>query len=94
MIMYSYFWKGIFMSLIGWLILGLVAGIIGSKIVNRSGTGLLLDLVLGVAGAVVGGFLFTLIGAHGITGLNLYSLVVAVIGAIIVLLLYHLVLRR
>jgi uncharacterized membrane protein YeaQ/YmgE (transglycosylase-associated protein family) len=81
------------MSILAWIILGLVAGFIGSKIVNRSGEGLLLDIVLGVVGAVVGGFLFNQFGAAGVTGLNLYSLVVAVIGAIVVLVLYHLVIR-
>ncbi len=81
------------MSFIAWLILGLLAGFIGSKIVNKSGEGLLLDIVLGIVGAFVGGFLFRLFGASGATGLNLYSLVVAVIGAIVVLVLYHAVRR-
>ena len=82
------------MSIIGWLILGLLAGFIGSKIVNKSGEGLLLDIVLGVVGAMVGGFLFTTFGAAPVTGLNLYSLLVAVIGAIVVLVVYHAVFGR
>lgn len=82
------------MSIIAWIILGLIAGFIGSKIVNRSGQGLILDIVLGVVGAVVGGFIFSLVGADGVTGLNLYSLVVAVIGAIVVLVIYHAVAGR
>ncbi len=77
------------MSIIGWLILGLIAGFIGSKIVNKSGEGLLLDIVLGVIGAMVGGFLFTSLGAAPVTGLNIYSMFVAVVGAIVVLVLYH-----
>ena len=81
------------MSILAWIILGLVAGFIGSKVVNKSGEGMLLDIVLGVVGAVVGGFLFNQFGAAGVTGLNIYSLVVAVIGAIVVLVLYHLVIR-
>lgn len=81
------------MSIITWIILGLIAGFIGSKIVNRTGEGVLMDIVLGVVGAVVGGFLFAQFGASGVTGLNLYSLVVAVIGAVVVLFLYHLVIR-
>ena len=81
------------MSILAWIILGLIAGFIGSKIVNRSGEGALLDIVLGVIGAVVGGFLFNQFGAAGVTGLNLYSLIVAVIGAIVVLFLYHLIVR-
>ncbi len=82
------------MSIIGWLILGLIAGFIASKIVNKSGEGLLLDIILGIVGAVVGGFLFSLIGAAPVTGLNIYSMVVAVIGAIVVLLVYHAIVGR
>lgn len=77
------------MSIIAWLILGLLAGFIGSKIVNKRGEGLFLDIVLGIVGAIAGGVLFRLFGAHGVSGLNLYSLVVAVIGSVVVLLLYH-----
>jgi uncharacterized membrane protein YeaQ/YmgE (transglycosylase-associated protein family) len=77
------------MSIIGWLILGLIAGFIASKIVNKSGAGVILDIVLGIVGAVVGGFLFTFFGAAPVTGLNIYSMVVAVIGAVVVLLVYH-----
>lgn len=82
------------MSIIAWLILGLVAGFVGSKIVNKSGEGLLLDIILGIVGAFVGGYVFTLFGAHGVTGLNIYSLLVAVVGAILVLIIYHAVFRR
>lgn len=82
------------MSILGWLILGLIAGFIGSKIVNKTGEGLVLDIVLGIIGAMVGGFLFTSIGQAPVTGLNLYSLVVAVIGAIVVLVVYHAVFGR
>jgi len=81
------------MSILAWIVLGLIAGFIGSKVVNRSGEGVILDIVLGVIGAVVGGFLFNQFGAAGVTGLNLYSLVVAAIGAIVVLVLYHMVIR-
>jgi uncharacterized membrane protein YeaQ/YmgE (transglycosylase-associated protein family) len=77
------------MSIIGWIILGLIAGFIANKIVNKSGRGFFLDLVLGIVGAIVGGFIFSALGASGITGLNLYSMVVAVIGAIVVLVVYH-----
>jgi uncharacterized membrane protein YeaQ/YmgE (transglycosylase-associated protein family) len=83
------------MSIIAWLVLGLLAGWIGSMIVNRGrGEGLLLDIVLGVVGAFVGGFLFNLFGAAGVSGLNLYSMLVAVIGAVVVLALYHALVRR
>jgi uncharacterized membrane protein YeaQ/YmgE (transglycosylase-associated protein family) len=81
------------MSIFAWIILGLLAGFIGSKLVNKQGEGMFLDIVLGVVGAVVGGWLFNKFGAVGVTGLNLYSLLVAVIGAVVVLLVYH-ALRR
>ncbi len=77
------------MSVIGWIILGLIAGFIGSKIVNKSGQGFFLDIALGIVGAIIGGVIFTFFGASGITGLNIYSLIVAVIGSIVVLWLYH-----
>ena len=82
------------MSLIGWIIFGLIAGFIASKLVNKSGEGLGLDIVLGVVGAVVGGFLFSLVGAEPVTGFNIYSMIVAIIGAIVVLLLYHAIVGR
>jgi uncharacterized membrane protein YeaQ/YmgE (transglycosylase-associated protein family) len=82
------------MSLIGWIILGLIAGFIASKIVNRSGEGMILDIVLGIVGGVVGGWLFSFFGAEGVTGFNLYSMLVAIIGAIVVLVVYHAVTGR
>jgi uncharacterized membrane protein YeaQ/YmgE (transglycosylase-associated protein family) len=77
------------MSIIGWIILGLIAGFIASKVVNREGQGFILDIVLGIVGALVGGFIFAQVGAAGITGFNLWSMLVAIIGAVIVLVLYH-----
>lgn len=82
------------MSIIAWLVLGLIAGFIGSKIVNNSGQGLVVDIVLGIVGAFVGGYLFTFFGAAPVTGLNLYSMLVAVVGAIVVLVIYHAVAGR
>ncbi|MDB5402278.1 MAG: GlsB/YeaQ/YmgE family stress response rane protein [Rhodopila sp.] len=82
------------MTIIAWLILGLIAGFLGSKIVDSSGQDLILDIVLGVVGAMVGGFLFSLAGASPVTGLNVYSLVVSVIGSIAILLLYHAIADR
>jgi len=81
------------MSILAWLVVGIIAGFIASKIVNRTGGNLILDLVLGVVGAMVGGFLFNQFGAHGATGINLYSILVAVVGAVIVLAIYHAVMR-
>jgi uncharacterized membrane protein YeaQ/YmgE (transglycosylase-associated protein family) len=77
------------MSIIAWLVLGLIAGFVASKIVNAQGEGVLLDIVLGIVGAVVGGAIFNALGEPGVTGLNVWSFVVAAIGAIIVLFLYH-----
>ena len=82
------------MSIVGWIVLGLIAGFIASKIVNKSGEGFIIDIVLGIVGAFVGGFLFNLVGQVGVTGFNLWSMLVAIIGAIVVLLLYHALFRR
>jgi uncharacterized membrane protein YeaQ/YmgE (transglycosylase-associated protein family) len=82
------------MSFIAWTVLGLIAGFIGSKIVNKRGEGLILDILLGIVGALLGGWLFNTFGMAGVTGLNLWSLLVAVIGAIVFLLLYHALFRR
>jgi uncharacterized membrane protein YeaQ/YmgE (transglycosylase-associated protein family) len=81
------------MSFLAWIVLGLVAGFIGSKIVNKSGEGVLMDIVLGILGAVAGGWLFNQFGHMGVTGLNLYSLIVAVIGAVVLLVIYHAIRR-
>jgi uncharacterized membrane protein YeaQ/YmgE (transglycosylase-associated protein family) len=81
--------KEVNMSIIGWIFLGLISGFIASKIVNKSGEGFILDVVLGIVGAVVGGFIFNLIGAVGVTGFNIWSMFVAVVGAIVVLAGYH-----
>jgi len=77
------------MSIISWIILGVIAGFLGSKIVNKSGQGMVMDIVLGIVGAIVGGLIFSAFGASGVTGLNIYSLIVAVIGAVVVLWAYH-----
>jgi uncharacterized membrane protein YeaQ/YmgE (transglycosylase-associated protein family) len=82
------------MSIIAWLVLGLIAGFIASKLVNKSGEGFILDIVLGIVGAVVGGWVFNTLGHSGVTGVNIYSMFVAVVGAVIVLVLYHAVFRR
>ena len=81
------------MSFFAWIVLGLLAGFIGSKLVNKRGEGLVLDIVLGIVGAIVGGWLFNTFGAAGVTGLNLYSLLVAVVGAVVVLVVYHAIRR-
>ena len=82
------------MSIISWIILGLIAGFIGSKIVNKQGQGLWLDIALGIVGAIVGGILFSFFGATGITGLNIWSMIVAIVGSVVVLWVYHAIADR
>lgn len=77
------------MSFLAWIVLGLIAGFVGSKIVNKRGEGLVLDILLGIVGAIVGGWLAGLMGFAGVSGVNIYSLLIAVIGAIVVLVVYH-----
>ena len=82
------------MSLLAWIILGLAAGFIASKLVNKSGEGVVLDIVLGIVGAVAGGWLFNAFGMNGVTGFNLYSLMVSVAGASLLLVGYHTLMGR
>ena len=82
------------MSIIGWIVLGLISGWIASKIVNRQGEGFFLDILLGIVGAFVGGIVFAALGGTGVTGFNLYSMLVAIVGAIIVLVVYHAIFGR
>ena len=82
------------MSIFAWIVLGLISGFLASKVVNKSGEGVVLDVILGVVGAVVGGFLFTTFGATGMTGLNIWSMFVAFIGAVVVLVVKHAVMGR
>jgi uncharacterized membrane protein YeaQ/YmgE (transglycosylase-associated protein family) len=81
------------MSVLAWIVLGLISGFIASKIVNRTGEGVVMDIVLGIVGAVVGGWLFNTFGHMGVSGVNLYSVLVAVVGAIVVLVIYHALVR-
>ncbi|HEY1416121.1 MAG TPA: GlsB/YeaQ/YmgE family stress response membrane protein [Caulobacteraceae bacterium] len=82
------------MSLIAWLVVGLIAGFLASKVVNRTGSGIIMDIVLGVVGAFVGGFIFNYFGHSAPTGINFYSIFVAFVGAVIVLVIYHALFRR
>jgi uncharacterized membrane protein YeaQ/YmgE (transglycosylase-associated protein family) len=82
------------MSFIAWIILGLIAGFIASKLVNKSGDGLVVDILLGIVGAFLGGWLFNEFGMSGVTGVNLYSMLVAVVGAVLFLVIYHALFRR
>jgi uncharacterized membrane protein YeaQ/YmgE (transglycosylase-associated protein family) len=82
------------MSYLAWIVLGLIAGFIASKIYVGSGQGILMDIALGIVGAVVGGYLFETLGSTGITGVNIWSMLVAIIGAVLVLWIYHAVTGR
>lgn len=81
------------MYILGWIVLGLIAGFVASKIVNKTGEGLLGDIVLGIGGALLGGWVASKLGFGGTSGLNLYSLVVAILGAILILVVYHAIRR-
>lgn len=82
------------MSILGWIVLGAIAGWIGSLIVNRTGEGLFRDIILGIVGGLVGGWIFVAAGSSGVTGFNLWSLFVAVVGAVVLLVVYHAVFGR
>ena len=77
------------LAFIGWIVLGALTGFIGSKLINRTGHGRHRDVLLGVVGAVVGGFLANLLRDTGVASLNRYSFFVAIIGAVVFLIIYH-----
>ncbi len=81
------------MGIIAWLVLGLLAGFIGSKIVNKTGEGMLMDILIGIVGAALGGWIAGFFGFNGVTGLNIPSLIIAVVGSIVLLLIYRAVRR-
>ncbi len=81
------------MGVLGWIVLGLIAGFIASKLVNKRGEGLSFDILLGIVGAVIGGWLFNAVGATGVTGFNVWSLFVAVVGAVVLLVVWHAIRR-
>jgi uncharacterized membrane protein YeaQ/YmgE (transglycosylase-associated protein family) len=86
--------QGSDVGIIAWLVLGLIAGFIASKLVNHTGSGVVMDIVLGIVGAIVGGWLFTALGGVGVYGFNIYSMFVAVVGAVLVLVIYHALVGR
>jgi uncharacterized membrane protein YeaQ/YmgE (transglycosylase-associated protein family) len=77
------------MGIVAWIFVGLLAGFLASKVVNRSGEGLIRDILLGVVGAIVGGWIFHAMGEPGVYGINLYSVLVAFVGGVVVLVIYH-----
>lgn len=76
-------------GIIAWIIVGLIGGFLASKIVNRTGEGLFRDIILGIVGGIVGGMIFRAFGSHGVSGVNLWSILVAFIGGMVVLFIYH-----
>jgi uncharacterized membrane protein YeaQ/YmgE (transglycosylase-associated protein family) len=76
-------------GVLAWIVVGLIAGFIGSRVVNKRGEGFFRDMILGILGAIVGGAMFTRLGYEGVTGINLYSILVAIVGAVVVLVIYH-----
>ena len=82
-----------FLDVLQWIVLGLLAGFIASKLINMRGEGVVMDIILGVFGAVIGGWIFRSLGTAGATGFNLWSLLVAVVGAVVLLLIGHAVRR-
>ena len=81
------------MGILTWLLIGLVAGVV-AKLIMGDSFGWIVTILLGIVGAFVGGWVFSLFGGPGVSGFNLISLVVATIGAVIVLFLYGLITRR
>ena len=82
------------MTILGWILLGLISGFIASKVVSSEGQGCLVDIALGLVGAMVGGLLFSTIGGRTVMDFDLYSIFVATVGAIIVLVVYHAIMGR
>jgi uncharacterized membrane protein YeaQ/YmgE (transglycosylase-associated protein family) len=82
------------MGILSWIVLGGIAGWIGSRLINRTGEGVFRDIVLGIVGGIIGGWIFAALGSTGVTGFNLWSLFVAVVGAVVILSLYHAIVRR
>ena len=77
-------------NIILWLILGGIAGWLASLLVRGTGLGILGDIVVGIIGGFIGGFIVSLFGGTGMTGFNIWSLIVAVIGAVVLLLIVRL----
>jgi len=86
--------RGAAISFCAWIVLGLLVGLIGSKLVNKTGHGLVRDVLLSIFGAIVAGFLSNLLGESHTAGLDFYSLLVATVGAVVFLIAYHAMFRR
>jgi uncharacterized membrane protein YeaQ/YmgE (transglycosylase-associated protein family) len=73
------------MGIIAWLVLGLIAGFLASLVMRGGGYGILGDIIVGIVGALIGGFIFSAITGNGITGFNVWSIFVAFVGAVILI---------
>lgn len=83
------------MGILAWVILGALAGWIASMIMKTDAEqGAIANIVVGIIGAIIGGFVFRMFGASAVTGLNLYSLLVSVVGAVIALFIYKAITGR
>ena len=82
------------LAFVAWIVIGLVTGFIGSKILNKTGRSLGRDCLIGIVGAFVSGFLTNLLGRSGGPSLDFYSLVVAAVGAVVFMIVYHALFRR
>lgn len=82
------------MGLLSWIVVGALAGWIAGLIMKGSGSGFFMNIVIGIVGAFIGGIVMNLIGNVGVTGFNLWSLLVSVLGAIILLAIVNLVRRK
>jgi uncharacterized membrane protein YeaQ/YmgE (transglycosylase-associated protein family) len=76
-------------GIIAWIVVGLIGGFLASRIVNKTGEGMVRDIILGVIGGIVGGIIFRIFGSHGVTGVNVWSIFVAFVGGVLVLVAYH-----
>jgi uncharacterized membrane protein YeaQ/YmgE (transglycosylase-associated protein family) len=76
-------------GIIAWIIVGLIGGYLASRVVNKSGEGMLRDIFLGILGGIVGGIIFRAFGSRGVTGFNVWSILVAFFGGVVVLVVYH-----
>jgi uncharacterized membrane protein YeaQ/YmgE (transglycosylase-associated protein family) len=76
-------------GIIAWLFIGLISGYLASRVVNKAGEGMFLDIILGIVGAFLGGIIFRAIGSHGVSGFNIWSIFVAFVGAVVLLVIYH-----
>jgi uncharacterized membrane protein YeaQ/YmgE (transglycosylase-associated protein family) len=83
------------MGIIAWIVVGLIAGLLAKLVLPGDDPGgIIITILIGIAGAFVGGFIFSLFGGTGMTGFNIWSILVATVGAIILLLIYRLIAGR